>query len=92
MAQRLVLNAKLDTSNAGQLRDELVAANGKDVVLDAAQVDQLGALCAEVLMSAKHLWAQQGKSFTIESPSPQLVDNLGRMGFSLDDIVTGEAA
>lgn len=92
MAQRLVLDAKLDSSSAGKLRDELVAANGEDIVLDAAHVDQLGALCVEVLMSARHLWAQQNKSLTIESPSLQLVDNLGRMGLSLDDIVTGEAA
>lgn len=92
MVQRLVLNAKLDSSSAGTLRDELVAAHGKDLVLDAGQVEQLGALCTEVLMSARHLWAEQKTSLTIENPTDQMMDNLGRMGLSLDDVVTGEAA
>lgn len=92
MAQRLVLKAKLDTSSAPQLRDDLVAADGQDLILDATQVEQLGALCAEVLLSVRHLWMQKKQSVTIENPSSQLIDNLGRMGLSLDDLVTGDAA
>ena len=92
MANRLVLNAKLDTSSAGPLRDELVAADGQDLVLDAGGVEHLGALCAEVLMSAHHIWKQNGASVTVENASTQMIDNLSRMGLSLDDIATGDAA
>ncbi|MEO9824445.1 MAG: STAS domain-containing protein [Paracoccaceae bacterium] len=92
MANRLVLNAKLDTSNAVPLRDELVAAHGQDLVLDASAVEHIGGLCAEVLMSVRHLWRQNDTSITIENASSQLIDNLARMGLSLDDIATGDVA
>lgn len=92
MANRLVLNAKLDTSSAGPLRDELVAAHGQDLVLDASDVEHIGALCAEVLMSVRHLWRQSDASITIENASSQLIDNLNQMGLSLDDIATGDVA
>lgn len=90
MAHRLVLNAKLDTSCAGQLRDELVAVHGQDVVLDASGVEHLGALCTEVLLSARHLWLQKKASISVENASHHLMDNLGRMGLSISDISTGE--
>lgn len=91
MAKELVLPAKLDTSSAGQLRDDCVAADGHDLVMDGAGVEHLGALCAEVLLSVRHLWAQNQHSVSIENPSPQMTDNLKRMGLSLDDLLTGEA-
>lgn len=92
MANRLVLDEKLDTSSAGKLRDDLVAADGQDLVLDARGVEHIGALCAEVLMSVRHIWAQNGTSITIENASSQLIENLSGMGLSLDDIATGDAA
>lgn len=91
MAKQLILQAKLDTSSAEQLRDELVAADGQDLVLDGAHVEQVGALCAEILMSVRHLWEQNQKTVSIENPSHQMQDNLGRMGLCLDDLVTGDA-
>ena len=92
MAKRLVLNAKLDTSSANDLRHEIVDAHGTDLVIDAAQVEFLGGLCTEVLLSARHLWQQQNASLVIENASDALIEHLQRMGLSLDDIVTGEAA
>ncbi|NNE89895.1 MAG: STAS domain-containing protein [Silicimonas sp.] len=92
MAKRLVLDAKLDTSGANELRSELVAAHGEDLIIDASQVEFLGALCTELLLSARHLWQQQKTRLTIENASNALIDNLERMGLSLDDIATGEPA
>jgi anti-anti-sigma regulatory factor len=92
MAKRLVLNAKLDTSSARHLRDELIEAHGDSLVLDGSQVELLGGLCTEVLMSARHLWQQKNDSLTVENASIAMVDQLGRMGLSLNDIATGEAA
>lgn len=92
MAKRLVLNAKLDTSSAKDLRNELVDAHGDDLVLDAAQVEHLGGLCAEVLLSARHLWHQQNASLAVENASDALIEHLSRMGLSLSDIATGDAA
>jgi chemotaxis protein CheX len=91
MAKQLVLKAKLDTSSAGQLRDDLVAADGQNLVMDGADVEHLGALCTEVLLSIRHLWAQKQHAVSIENPSTQMIDNLGQMGLSLDDLVTGVA-
>lgn len=89
MAKRLALNARLDSSAAENLRNELVGAHGNDLILDGAHVDMLGGLCAELLMSARHLWHLQQASLSIENASVALIDNLKRMGLSLDDVMTG---
>ena len=89
MAKRLVLNARLDSSAADHLRNNLVGAHGDDLVLDGAHVDMLGGLCAELLLSARHLWQLQQMSLSIENASIALIDNLKRLGLSLDDVMTG---
>jgi len=89
MAKRVILGPKLDTAASTNLRDELLRAEGEDIVLDGAHVDMLGASCLEVLLGAVELWRRDGHSVTLENPSPQLVENLGRFGLSPDLIVEG---
>ena len=66
-----------------------MGAHGEDLVLDGAHVDMLGGLCAELLLSARHLWQLQQMSPSIENASIALIDNLKRLGLSLDDVMTG---
>ncbi|NNE79650.1 MAG: STAS domain-containing protein [Silicimonas sp.] len=82
--KRLVLDEKLDTAAADKLRDAIVSAETDDIVADGAGVAVLGALCLELLMSARVLWTQNGKSFVLENPSEPLVENLVRFGVTPD--------
>lgn len=82
MTERVLLTAKLDSSAAMALRDRLLTAKDEDVVLDGSNVDFLGGLCLELLMSARHLWSAAGKTLSLETPSDRLIEDLGRFGVS----------
>ena len=85
MAKEVVLDAKLDSAAADQLKATLLGAQGDDITLDGSPVEQIGGLCLELLMSVRHLWAAEGKSVTLENPSAQMVDDLGRFGLTPED-------
>ena len=85
MARKVVLEAKLDSAATETLRDTLMTSQGDDIVLDGSAVEQLGGLCVEFLMSARHLWAAAGRSVTLTTPSEQMIDDLGRFGLSETD-------
>ena len=85
MAKTVVLDAKLDSAAADGLKSTLLELQKDDVTLDGSSVDQIGGLCLELLMSVRHLWAAQGKTVTLEAPSEQLIDDLGRFGLTIED-------
>ena len=91
MAKMVVLDAKLDSAAAEPLRETLLAAQGDDITLDGSGVEQLGGLCLELLMSVRHLWATAGNSVTLNAPSEQMIDDLGRFGLTETDL-QGEPA
>lgn len=91
MAKQVTLDAKLDSAVAPDLGRRLIAAKDEDVALDGSQVEQLGALCLEVLMSARHLWSAAGHAFTLQAPSDRMVDDLARFGLTPEDFA-GDAA
>ena len=91
MAKRVVLDAKLDSATAETLREKLLEAEGDDIALDGSGVEQLGGLCLELLLSVRHLWGLAGKAVTIESPSQQLINDLGRFGLSEEAFQGGTA-
>lgn len=91
MAKMVVLDAKLDSAAAEPLRETLLAAEGDDIALDGSGVEQLGGLCLELLMSVRHLWAQTGKTVTLNTPSEQLIEDLGRFGLTEADLQGGPA-
>ncbi|MCV6594627.1 MAG: STAS domain-containing protein [Silicimonas sp.] len=85
MATRIVLKEKLDSASVEELREALLAAKDDDIALDGSAVEQLGGLSLELLMAARHLWGQAGKSLTLDTPSVQLIEDLGRFGLSEAD-------
>ena len=52
----------LDLQAADPLRAELLSLRGRPLQVDASQVNRLGGLCLQVLMSARKLWAEGGFS------------------------------
>lgn len=87
MVKRVVLATKLDTSAAAGLRTSLIAARDEDVVVDGSEVEMLGALCLETLMSAAVLWKRAGLELTFENLSGQMQDDLGRYGLTPDALL-----
>jgi chemotaxis protein CheX len=72
----------LDLQAADPLRAELLSLRGRPLQVDASQVNRLGGLCLQVLMSAKKLWAEDGQSFTLEDPSEVFSEQLSAFGAS----------
>jgi chemotaxis protein CheX len=77
---RVRLAASLDLKAAGPLHQELRAARGSGVALEAGDVRRLGGQCLQVLIAARAAWAEDGLSFEIEAPSPAFVEGAALMG------------
>lgn len=82
MAKRIPLPPRMDTAATEALRSDLLAAEGEDIVLDGSAVDQFGALCLELILSVSALWRAEGHGVTIENPSNQMAEDLGRFGLT----------
>ncbi len=68
---KLQLEPVLDLGAAERLHAQLMGLRGQSLDIDASQVERLGGLCLQVLISARNTWAADGRraSVTIASPS-----------------------
>lgn len=80
MTAPIRLDANLDIRAAAPLREALLANSGAAVVLDAAQVSRLGALCLQVLLAARNDWTAKNLPFSIQNPSAAFVETLRLFG------------
>ena len=80
MTATLALPAVLDIQAADTLRAQFLAARGQDVVVDASNVDRLGALCLQVLLSAQQTWAGEAQTITIDQASDAFVSQWTMFG------------
>ena len=85
------LPAKLDTSAAALLRAEVAASAGNDLTIEANAVEHLGALCLEVLLTARHVWSSGGQKLELAAPSQAFLADLETFGLAPDDLSTGVA-
>lgn len=76
----LKLRPVLDLTGAGPLRAELLDLRGSPVSVDATDVDRLGALCLQVLLSAKATWEHDGLPFTLAGTSSAFDEALATLG------------
>ncbi|MFN4297583.1 MAG: STAS domain-containing protein [Brevundimonas sp.] len=74
------LPAVLDIRAAGPLRDDLLALRGSDITLDGGEVERIGGLCLQVLISAKKTWAMDDKALTLAPVSEALTEQLAAYG------------
>ncbi|MEM6388047.1 MAG: STAS domain-containing protein [Pseudomonadota bacterium] len=87
MVKQVTLSPKLDTAATAELRKNLLSAKDEDLVLDASSVEMIGGACLELLLSAGVLWKKAGHSITLENPSDQMADDLGRFGLTPDTLL-----
>jgi chemotaxis protein CheX len=76
----LPLPETLDLKAAGPLRGALMEARGAAIEIDASNVQRLGGLCLQVLLSAEATWATDGHPFVISAASPAFAEGARRMG------------
>ncbi|SFE08807.1 STAS domain-containing protein [Roseivivax sediminis] len=89
MTEPFALPEKLDTVAAPALKDMLAAAEGRQIVLDGAQVRKIGTLCAQVLLAARRASAAGGPTLTIQ-PSPAMEDDLRLLGLDTELLAEGD--
>jgi chemotaxis protein CheX len=83
---RLRLPAVLDIRAATPLVAALLEAKGKDLVIDASAVTQIGAQCLQALHSAQRTWARDGVPLTIADPSAAFTETLDLAGIPIEKI------
>ena len=70
----------IDVEAATQLAGDLLAHGGRPLTLDASDVQRLGGLGLQVLLSARKTWAEDGVALTLIDPSIAFADALELFG------------
>ncbi len=76
----LTLPPDLSLIAAAPLASEFLALRGRPITVDAAQVERLGAQCAQVLLSATETWMSDGVGFSLINPSAAFLDAIEILG------------
>jgi chemotaxis protein CheX len=78
----LRLRPVLDLTAAAPLKAEFGALRGKPIRVDATDVDRVGALCLQVLLSAHSTWTSDGVPFSLGATSSAFEEGLDTLGAS----------
>lgn len=76
----LKLRPVLDLTAAEPLKFELLALRGQPVSIDASEVERIGGLCLQVLMSAHKTWSQEDVPFSVGAASSNFEDGMSQLG------------
>lgn len=91
MPASLTLAERLDTEAAAGLKADLLANLGQDLTLKCDGISHLGALCLQLLLSAKASWAEDGHQLTFEGLSTRATTQISEFGVS-PDVFMGQTA
>jgi chemotaxis protein CheX len=91
MSAGMTLASELDIKAAAPLAAGLIAARGADLVLDASQVERVGAQCLQVLLSAAATWGADGQELAIEAPSAAFAEAVRIAGLDLSHVATSRS-
>lgn len=84
---QITLASKLASAAAADLYRQLAEHRDETLVLDASKVEQLGALCMQILVAAARSWGAAGRSFAIVDPSDAFLESAATVG--LDPALMG---
>lgn len=87
MANIYRLPPKLDLAAASPLAMDLGARLDDDLVLDAADVTQIGALCAQVISSAGLSFRAAEHRLTMINATDRVIEQLGHLGLTPETVV-----
>lgn len=86
MTATVSLPERMDLTSVASLADTLRAQIGADVTLDAAGVRHVGALGAQVLLSAVATWSATGHALTLDRPSDDFLTQMAELGLHPADL------
>lgn len=86
----LNLAATIDLNEAAALRDKLLSMRGSAVSIDASAVERVGALGAQVLMSAAKTWDQDKLAFTFTKVSDAFQKTMQLIGVDVHPLLAKE--
>lgn len=90
MTNSIRLPARLDLAASQKLVADVSSANlAEALTLDAADVDHLGALCAQAILAAARASHDAGGSVVIENLSDRVEAQLATMGLSGQSLMEG---
>lgn len=82
----LMLTRVLDLRAATPLAEDLLAMRGRPVAIDASQVERLGGLCLQVLLSGAATWRADGMPLRFADVSEVFDEQLALFGVALPDL------
>lgn len=80
----------LDLPAAAPLVKSLLARRGNPIVIDGSAVQQVGAQCVQVLLSAKRTWDADGVPLSIVNCAPRMIEDLELLGVDSATLISGE--
>ncbi len=89
-AHILKLNPVLDLNEAVGLHGQLLAMRGRDLVIDASDVQRCGTQCVQVLMSAARTWEEDQKSYRMTGVSDAFGKTMQLIGIDIDQFLVKE--
>ena len=89
MVEKLSLKGKLDLAAVGELHTDLLACEGKDVIVSLGDVTHLGALCLQTMIAAATSARNAGHTFQVVDTSDRVLGQLSAMGMSPETITEG---
>lgn len=88
-AKTYTLSEILDLKAALPLAENLLAQRGSDLMIDASQVERLGAQSLQILLSAIATWHADGGSIEFVNPSESFVQHLSLFGIDPEQFLKG---
>ncbi len=89
MAEPLAPEGKLDVTAAHALHADLVARLGQDIVIDFANVTQIGALCLQACLASAREAHSANTCFDVINVSDPVLIQLSSMGFTPETLAEG---
>ena len=82
----------LDLAAARPLAKILLERRGTPIVIDGSAVNQVGAQCVQVLLSAKKTWSADGVALSLVNCAPRMVEDLHHLGIDPATLMSGALA
>ena len=88
--ENLKLSPVLDLNEASVLHGKLMELRGRDLKIDASQVERLGVQCVQVIVAAARAWQADKKAFVVEKASDVFEKTLQLIGIDPNQLTAKE--
>ncbi|MFN7104654.1 MAG: STAS domain-containing protein [Pseudorhizobium sp.] len=86
----LKLSPVLDLNEASALHGTLMSLRGRNLAIDASEVERVGVQCAQVLIAGARAWQADKKSYVVDKTSDAFAKTMQLIGVDTDLLVAKE--